>query len=202
MAELSIGLFQEDEVMEKSLVNLPDSTTKIVARYIDELCHETAVCTEASLHGPLSETSISGFDEQIRTRLKNIQHNVRLWLHFVLNDNLPANTSSRDKRDLQQEVKMAMLAALQQAKAQKSLNSRQAFYTWLHTCAVHDVKSAVISKFLIPKIGQGANVFCTAKEKYLAERLWRQMSIEDRLWNDFGSIEETDSQRISIQSTF
>ncbi|KAL6234060.1 hypothetical protein BDW75DRAFT_241443 [Aspergillus navahoensis] len=189
MVELSIGLFQEDEVMEKSLVNLPDSATDIIASYIDEVSGETAFCNEASLHNSPPEPNISGFDEESRTRLKTIQNNIRLWLRFVLHDNLPGKTSSHDRRDLQQEVKMATLTALQQAKAQRSLNSRQTFYTWLHTCAVHDVKSAVVSKSLICKIGQGADVFRTAKEKYLAERLWRQMSIEGRLWNDFGSIE-------------
>ncbi|KAL4734455.1 terpenoid cyclases/protein prenyltransferase alpha-alpha toroid [Aspergillus similis] len=189
MVELSVGLFQEDEMMEKSLVNLPDSDTDIIADYIDKSCHETAFCSNSSSHKTPSETNISGSDEEIRTRLMNIQHNIRLWLRFALEDNIPANTSSHDRCELQQEVKMATLAALQQAKPHRSLNSRQAFYTWLHTCAVHDVKSAVVSKSLICKIGNGSNVFRTAKENYLAERLWRQMSIEARLWNDLGSIE-------------
>ncbi|KAL5044309.1 hypothetical protein BDW71DRAFT_215831 [Aspergillus fruticulosus] len=189
MVELSIGLFQEDEVMEKCLTNLPDSATDIVGSYIDELGDETAFYGDASLPKTPSETNNSEFDEEIRTRLKSIQHNLRLWLCFVLHDNLPANTSSHDRRSLQQEVKMATLAAIQQAKSHRTLSSRQTFYTWLHTCAVHDVKSAVVSKSLICKIGQGADVFRTAKEKYLSERLWRQMSIEGRLWNDFGSIE-------------
>ncbi|KAL4974589.1 terpenoid cyclases/protein prenyltransferase alpha-alpha toroid [Aspergillus desertorum] len=185
----SLEYLLKDEVMENSLVNLPDSATDIIAGYIDELCNGTDLCSKASLHETQSGTDLSGFDEEIRTRLKSIQLNIRRWLSFVLHENLPANTSSNDRRDLQEEVKKATLASLQQAKGHRSLNSLQSFYSWLHTCAVHDVKSAVVSKSLICKIGPGATVFRTAKEKYLAERLWRQMSIEGRLWNDFGSIE-------------
>ncbi|KAL4757460.1 terpene synthase family protein [Aspergillus foveolatus] len=175
--------------MEKSLLNLPDAATDIIAGYIDKSCHETAFCNNVASHATPYETDISGYDVETRTQLINIQHNIRLWLRFALADNLQANASSHDICDLKQEVKMAMLAALQQAKAHKSLNSRQTFYAWLHTCAVHDVKSAVVSKSLICKIGHNSNVFRTAKEKYFAERLWRQMSIEGRLWNDLGSIE-------------
>ncbi|KAL4746351.1 hypothetical protein BDW72DRAFT_210495 [Aspergillus terricola var. indicus] len=178
----------EDEVMEKSLANLPDSATDIIAGYIGDSCPETAFIN-APPYKTSSGTDISSYDEETRTRLMSIQHKIELWLRFALEDNLSANVSSHDRRDLQQEVKMATLAAIRQAKAHKSLNSRQTFYTWLHTCAVHDVKSAVVSKSLICKIGHGSNVFRTAKEKYLAERLWRQMSIEGRLWNDLGSIE-------------
>ncbi|KAL4812928.1 terpenoid cyclases/protein prenyltransferase alpha-alpha toroid [Aspergillus spinulosporus] len=175
--------------MEKSLVNIPDSATETIAGYIDNSCHETALRNNPASHETPSETDISGYDEETRTRLLNIQHNIRLWLRFALEDNLPTNVSSHDRCDLQKEIKMATLAALQHVKAHKSLDSRETFYTWLHTCAVHDVKSAVVSKSLICKIGRGSNVFRTAKEKYLAERLWRQMSIEGRLWNDLGSIE-------------
>lgn len=189
MVELSVGIFQEDEEMEKSLVSLPDAATDIIADYIDKSCHETAICNNVASHATPHETDISGYDVETRTQLMNIQHNIRLWLHFALVDNLPANANSHDICDLKQEVKMAMMAALQQAKAHKSLNSCQSFYAWLHTCAVHDVKSAVVSKSLICKIGHGSNVFRTAKGKYLAERLWRQMSIEGRLCNDLGSIE-------------
>lgn len=95
------------------------------------------------------------------------------------------------------------MAAIQQGQPQKSLSngnrhyntehvtlhSGQSFFHWLHTSAVHDVKSAIVSKSLICKIGNGGDVFTTAREKYLAEKLWRQMSIEGRLWNDLGSIE-------------
>ncbi|CBF87385.1 hypothetical protein AN9314.2 [Aspergillus nidulans FGSC A4] len=189
MVELSVGIFQEDEEMEKSLVNLPDAATDAVADYIDKSCHETAFCNNVASHATPHGSDISGYDVETRTQLMTIQHNIRLWLRFALVDNLPANANSHDIYDLKQEVKMAMIAALQQAKAHKFLNSSQTFYAWLHTCAVHDAKSAVVSKSLICKIGHGSNVFRTAKEKYLAERLWRQVSIEGRLWNDLGSIE-------------
>ncbi|PIG82153.1 terpene synthase family protein [Aspergillus arachidicola] len=203
MVELSIGIFQEDELMEKSLVNLPDFTTDMIADYIDELCNETALCKDSSLHGHSSRTNISDVDEETLTRLKSIRENIGTWFRFVLDDNLKANTSPYHRRDLQKELEMATLAATQQAKAHGSLNSAllrsdtecatvstgQTFYTWLHTSAVHDVKSAVVSKSLICKIGNGGDVFPTAREKYLAEKLWRQISVEGRLWNDLGSIE-------------
>lgn len=203
MIELSIGIFQEDELMEKSLVNLPDFTTDMIADYIDELCNETALCKDSSLHGHSSRTNISDVNEETLTRLKSIRENIGTWFRFVLDDNLKANTSPYHRRDLQKELEMSTLAATQQAKAHRSLNNRlphsgtecatvstgQTFYTWLHTSAVHDVKSAVVSKSLVCKIGNGGDVFPTAREKYLAEKLWRQISVEGRLWNDFGSIE-------------
>ena len=203
MIELSIGIFQEDELMEKSLVNLPDFTTDMIADYIDELCNETALCKDSSLHGHSSRTNISDVDEETLTRLKSIRENIGTWFRFVLDGNLKANTSPYHRRDLQKELEMSTLAATQQAKAHRSLNNRlphsgtecatvstgQTFYTWLHTSAVHDVKSAVVSKSLVCKIGNGGDVFPTAREKYLAEKLWRQISVEGRLWNDFGSIE-------------
>ncbi|KAF7162580.1 hypothetical protein CNMCM5623_007826 [Aspergillus felis] len=203
MVELSVGIFQEDELMEKSLANLPDSTTRNITGYIDELCHETALCKDNSLHGPSSGTNISDVDEGTLTLLKSIQQNIGVWFRFVLDDNIKPNTSPYDRRELQEELKMATFAATQQAKAHKSLNGSlphsdtervtlgtgQTFYNWLHTSAVHDVKSALVSKYLICKIGNGGDVFTTAREKYLAEKLWRQISIEGRLWNDLGSIE-------------
>ncbi|KAB8259519.1 terpenoid cyclases/protein prenyltransferase alpha-alpha toroid [Aspergillus pseudonomiae] len=203
MVELSIGIFQEDELMEKSLTNLPDCATGVIADYIDALCNETAACEDDSLGESSYGKSLSDMDEETLTRLENIQQNIGVWFRFVLNDNLKGTPSSYEKHDLQQELRMAILAAMQQAKAYRPLNSSlahsdaegvtistgQTFCTWLHTSAVHDVKSGLVSKSLICKIGDGRDVFPTAKEKYLAEKLWRQISIEGRLWNDVGSIE-------------
>ncbi|GFF50386.1 copalyl diphosphate synthase [Aspergillus udagawae] len=203
MAELSIGLFQEDDLMERSLASLPDSAIPMIVDYIDKLCHETNLCKDHSLHQCLDEDNISNMDEEALHRVKAVRQNIDLWFRFVLDENLTRNTSSSDRLDLQQEVKMATLAATQRARANRALSngcghsdaehitvrSGQNFYTWLHTSAVHDVKSAVVSKALICKIGNGGDVFITAKERYLAERLWRQMSVEGRLWNDVGSIE-------------
>ncbi|OGM51152.1 terpene synthase family protein [Aspergillus bombycis] len=203
MVELSIGIFQEDDLMERSLGNLPDSTTGIIVDYIDELCHEADLCKDSSVHEPSSRTSISNIDEATLVRLKRVQQDIGTWFRFVLDDNLQANASPYDRRNLQQELKMASLTATQQAKARRSLNNDlgnsdtgrvvvstgQTFYTWLHTCAIYDVKSSLVSKSLLCKIGNGEDVFTTAKEKYLAEKLWRHISVEHRLWNDFGSIE-------------
>jgi hypothetical protein len=204
MAELSIGLFQEDDLMERSLAGLPDSAIPVIADYIDKLSHATNLCRDPSLHQCLDgDNTPPDMDEEGLTRVKAIRQNIDLWFRFVSDENLTRNTSSSDRLDLQQEVKMATLAATQRARANRALSngnghsttehitvlSDQNFYTWLHTSAVHDVKSAVVSKALICKIGNGGDVFITAKEKYLAERLWRQMSVEGRLWNDVGSIE-------------
>ncbi|KAK2763882.1 hypothetical protein FQN54_009500 [Arachnomyces sp. PD_36] len=196
MAELSVGLFQEDELMENSLVNLPDSTANIIAGYMEDLCRDTAPSKKNGENAPPSKTNVSDMDEETLTALKKIQDNLLLWFRFALDDNIPTKTSPYDRGDLQQELKMSTLAAMQQAKASKQLNNGgvghpdQTFYNWLHTSAVHDVKSGVVSKSLICKIGKnGGDVFTTAREKYLAEKLWRQISIEGRLWNDLGSIE-------------
>jgi hypothetical protein len=197
MAELSIGLFQEDELMENSLVNLPDSAAIILAKYMEGLGHDTAIpCIDNAPSGSPFGTNVSDMDEKALARLKKIQQNIRLWFHFALEDNLPTKTSPYDRQDLRKELKMATLAAIQQAKASRLLKNGglrhvdQPFYTWLHSSAVHDVKSAVVSKSLICKIGSnGGDVFITAREKYLAEKLWRQISVEGRLWNDLGSIE-------------
>ncbi|KAL4913628.1 terpenoid cyclases/protein prenyltransferase alpha-alpha toroid [Aspergillus aurantiobrunneus] len=188
MVELSVASFQEDEVMEKSLGELPDPTTKLLADYIEKLYHKTALCKDNFFHrDPLPfGTDIPIINmETTSTPLKNVQHNIGLWLRFALGDNLTTNPSPYDRRALQQEVKVATLAGTQQAKAHKSLNNGlegsdteyvavntgQTFFTWLHTSAVHDVKYAVVFKSL------------------LSEKLWRQISVEGRLWNDIGSIE-------------
>ncbi|KAK2874910.1 hypothetical protein FQN49_001949 [Arthroderma sp. PD_2] len=198
MVELSVGLFQEDEVMETSLVNLPESTTATLAGYIDGLCHDTSPCKDTYPNASASGTNGSDTDEETLSHLKRVQQNIERWFRFALEDNLPTKSSPYDRRELQQELKMATLAAIQQAKASRPLkngsvghpHSAQTFYNWLHTSAVHDVKSAVVSKSLICKIGnKGGEVFTTAREKYLAEKLWRQISVEGRLWNDLGSIE-------------
>lgn len=196
MAELSVGLFQEDELMENSLVDLPDSAAAILTRFMDGLYHDTAPCKNNTPQGSLPGTDVSDMDGETVARLEKIQHNIRLWFRFALEENLPTTTRASIRRDLQQEVKMATLAAIQQAKASRPLiegglrHLDQSFYTWLHTSAVHDVKSAVVSKSLICKIGNnGGDVFTTAQEKYLAEKLWQQIAIEGRLWNDLGSID-------------
>ncbi|KAE8376638.1 terpenoid cyclases/protein prenyltransferase alpha-alpha toroid [Aspergillus bertholletiae] len=203
MVELSIGIFQEDDLMEKSLADLPDSTTSLIAEYLDQKCHATNICKDHSPHPLGNGTNAVDAEEETLNGVKSIQQNIDLWFHFALGENLTGNTSPSDRRDLQEELKMSILAATQQAKAQKSLSngnghcntehvtlhSGQSFFNWLHTSAVHDVKSAIVSKSLICKIGNGGDVFTTAREKYLAEKLWRQMSIEGRLWNDLGSIE-------------
>ncbi|KAL5690264.1 hypothetical protein EMGR_007937 [Emarellia grisea] len=203
MAELSIGLFQEDDLMERSLASLPDTAIPIITDYIDKLCHATNLCKDHSLHQCLDGDNTPGMDEEALTMVKVIQQNIERWFRFVLGEDFTRNASSSDRLDLEQEVKLATLAATQRARENRALSnssgnshtehvtlrSGQNFYTWLHTSAVHDVKSAVVSKALICTIGNGNDVFVTAKEKYLAERLWGQMSVEGRLWNDVGSIE-------------
>ncbi|PYH49308.1 terpene synthase family protein [Aspergillus saccharolyticus JOP 1030-1] len=212
MVELSVGIFQEDDLMERDLVALPDSASETIAEFIEQLCHGTnGLCQDHSSHArPTLETN-----GKSRSALSNVQHNLAIWFHFVLDVNLAtARPSPADRRDLRQEVSLATIAAIQQAKAHRSLSinttnghdqkqpdsresattpvtSGQSFFTWLHTSAVHDVKSAVVSKSLVCKLGseEKGDVFPTAREKYLAERLWRQISVEGRLWNDLGSIE-------------
>ncbi|KAI9372837.1 terpenoid cyclases/protein prenyltransferase alpha-alpha toroid [Aspergillus egyptiacus] len=189
MVEFSVGIFQEDELMEKALLNLPDSSTALLADYLDRLCGDKPVSNGSS-------TITNTPDADIDSHLETIQQNISLWFRFALENNLPSKTTTTspyDRREFQQELKLATLAAMQQAQASSSSSPQQTFYTWLHTTAVHDVKSAIVSKSLICKIGPAhktdPSVFTTAREKYLAEKLFRQISIEGRLWNDLGSIE-------------
>lgn len=211
MIELFVGTFQEDDLMETDLVALSDSASETIADYIQQLCHGTnGLSRKHTPHARPTETN-----EKSKSLLSNVQHNLATWFRFVLDVNLPtAKPSPADRRDLRQKVSLATMAAIQQAKAHRSLSinttnghdqkhpdsresattpvtSGQSFFTWLHTSAVHDVKSAVISNSLTCKLGfeENGDIFPTAREKYLAEKLWRQISVEGRLWNDLGSIE-------------
>ncbi|RAH84596.1 Ent-kaurene synthase [Aspergillus japonicus CBS 114.51] len=211
MVELSVGIFQEDDLMERDLMALPDSASEAIADYIEQLRHSTnGLCRDHPSQGrPTCERN-----GEARSVLSNVQRNIATWIRFVLDENLATTKPSpADRRDLQEELRMATIAATHQAKGHRSLHNNitnghtkehsdspecatpvgngQSFFTWLHTSAVHDVKSAVVSKSLICKLGSAekGDVFPTAREKYLAEKLWRQISVEGRLWNDLGSIE-------------
>ena len=188
--------FQIDEFFDIIVQNHDVSSLANVRIGIDKIFHS------------FDDVSRSHFDDEILNQLSK-------FVHFVLQYPRIPNASENDRLQLRRELKIYLLAHIQQCEdnfhleKQKSVATfdapRSSFLRWVRTTGSDHFSPQYAFAFMTclvgSKYGSVTDFFPTAEIKYIAQDCVTHLTVIGRIYNDSGSLRR-DREEKNLNSTF